>query len=62
MKKIFSLMVFCLAGIAALTLSSCEDEDDKGTNTDRQFMTMFITDNTRGKGTDYPYNCGLDPA
>ena len=21
---------------------------------------MFITDNTRGKGDDYPYNCGLD--
>ena len=23
-------------------------------------MTMFICDNTRGKGTDYPYNSGLD--
>jgi hypothetical protein len=23
-------------------------------------MTMFICDNTRGKGSDYPYNCGLD--
>lgn len=31
-------------------------------NTDRQFMTMFICDNTRGKGTDYPYNSGLDGA
>ncbi len=52
-------MAFCLAGVAALTFSSCED-DDASVSTDRQFMTMFITDNTRGKGTDYPYNCGLD--
>ena len=25
-------------------------------------MTMFICDNTRGKGNDYPYNSGLDGA
>lgn len=62
MKKIFSLMAFCLAGFLALTVSSCDDDDDAGMSTDRQFMTMFITDNTRGKGTDYPYNCGLDAA
>lgn len=42
-------------------VSSCSDDDDNaGANTDREFMTMFITDYTRGKGTDYPYNTGLD--
>lgn len=62
MKKIFSIMALLAAGFSALTVSSCDDDDDAGMSTDRQFMTMFITDNTRGKGTDYPYNCGLDAA
>lgn len=30
----------------------------EGTN--REFMTMFINDNNRGKGDQYPYNSGLD--
>jgi len=61
MKKIFSIMALFAAGLSALTVSSCDDDDDvAGVGTNREFMTMFITDNTRGKGTDYPYNCGLD--
>ena len=62
MKKILnSIMLLLLAGTTALTVTSCKDDDDNSsTNTDREFMTMFIVDNTRGKGTDYPYNCGLD--
>lgn len=63
MKKIFSFMALMLAGFSALTFTSCSDDDDiAGTSVDREFMTMFITDNTRGKGDDYPYNCGLDAA
>lgn len=41
---------------------SCSDDDNAAEGTDRSFMTMFITDYTRGKGSDYPYNCGLDAA
>ena len=62
MKKILnSIMLLLLAGTSALMVS-CKDDDENGssTNTDRQFMTMFICDNTRGKGSDYPYNSGLD--
>ncbi len=65
MKKIFRNMLLLLAAGASLMMVSCSDDDDNsgsGTNTDRQFMTMFITDYTRGKGPDYPYNCGLDGA
>ena len=54
-------MALILAGFSALMVSSCSDDDDTiGTSVDRAFMTMFITDYTRGKGSDYPYNCGLD--
>jgi hypothetical protein len=64
MKKILnSIMLLLLAGTSALMVS-CKEDDSKGssTNTNREFMTMFICDNTRGKGTDYPYNSGLDGA
>ena len=64
MKKILnSIMLLCIAA-SSITFVGCKDDDDSGTstNTDREFMTMFITDNTRGKGTSYPYNCGLDGA
>ena len=49
---------------SSITFVGCKDDDNNGSsaNTDREFMTMFITDNTRGKGTSYPYNCGLDGA
>ncbi len=43
-------------------MTSCKDDDKAAPGTDRQFMTMFINDNTRGKGSDYPWNCGLDGA
>ncbi len=62
MKKILNnLMLLLLAGTSALVVS-CKESDDNGssTNTNREFMTMFITDNTRGKGTDYPYNSEKD--
>ena len=62
MKKILnSFMLLFLAGTSALMVS-CKDDDDAAPGTDREFMTMFICDNTRGKGTDYPYNSGLDGA
>lgn len=61
MKKIFRNMSLLLAASTSAVMVSCSDDDNaSGTNTDRQFMTMFITDNTRGKGTDYPYNSGRD--
>lgn len=50
----------CMIAGPTLLLASCSDDDDVDSSTNREFMTMFITDNTRGKGTDYPYNCGLD--
>ena len=64
MKKILnSIMLLLLAGTSALMVSCKEDNDNSSsTNTDREFMTMFICDNTRGKGSDYPYNSGLDGA
>lgn len=60
MKKIFGYMSLFIAAASSLMVSSCKDSDEAAAGTDRQFMTMFITDNTRGKGDDYPYNCGLD--
>ena len=64
MKKILKSLMLLLTAASALTVVSCSDDDNNstGTNTNREFMTMFICDNTRGKGTDYPYNCGLDGA
>ena len=64
MKKIFYNMLLLLLAGTSVLLVSCKDDDDNGTstNTDREFMTMFICDNTRGKGSDYPYNSGLDGA
>ena len=60
MKKIFSSILFLFAASTSALMVSCSDDDNAAPGTDRQFMTMFITDNTRGKGTDYPYNCGID--
>jgi len=63
MKKIFYFMSLLLAAGTSSLMVSCEDNGQEAApGTDRQFMTMFITDYTRGKGTDYPYNCGLDGA
>lgn len=61
MKKIFNnMLLLALAATTALTVSSCKDDEEAAPGTDREFMTMFICDNTRGKGNDYPYNCGID--
>ena len=56
------MLLLLTASTSALMVSCSDDDDTVATNLDRQFMTMFITDYTRGKGTDYPYNCGLDGA
>ena len=61
-KLLYNFMLLGLAATSALTVSSCKDDDNAAPGTDREFMTMFICDNTRGKGNDYPYNCGLDGA
>lgn len=55
-------MLLLFAAGASSLMVSCSDDDGLSASTDRQFMTMFITDYTRGKGDDYPYNCGLDAA
>lgn len=63
MKKIFSSMFFfCAAVFSALIVSCSDDDSDAAPGTNREFMTMFICDYTRGKGEDYPYNSGLDAA
>lgn len=62
MKKIFNSILLLFVASASALIVSCSDDDNAAPGTDRQFMTMFITDNTRGKGTDYPYNCGIDGA
>ncbi|MBR1415045.1 MAG: hypothetical protein IJ570_04200 [Prevotella sp.] len=64
MKKILnSTLLLCLAATSALTVTSCKDDDNQpAPGTNREFMTMFVCDYTRGKGADYPYNSGLDGA
>ena len=63
MKKILNnLLLLLVAGIWALMVSCKDDDNGSGTNTDREFMTMFICENTRGKGADYPYNSNKDGA
>lgn len=63
MKNIFRNLLLCLAAGSSALMMSCKDDDSTvSPDTDRTFMTMFITDYTRGKGSDYPYNCGLDGA
>ncbi len=63
MKKILNntLLLF-VAGASLLTVSCKDDDNGSGQSTDREFMTMFLTENTQGKGADYPYICGKDPA
>lgn len=46
MKKIFSLLSMCLVAVSSFMVTSCKDEDSAASGTDRQFMTMFITDQT----------------
>ena len=53
MKKLF---LYSLMLSSVLSFSSCSDEDESfGASLDREWMTMFICDNNRGKGDDYAY-------
>lgn len=55
MKKYILYTLMLLSGFS---FSSCSDDDEKfAAGTDREWMTMFICDNNRGKGEDYPNNC-----
>ena len=62
MKKILNSILLLMLAATSTFVVSCSDDDKAAEGTDREFMTMFICDNTRGKGTDYPYNSGLDGA
>ena len=62
MKKILKTMLLLLMAGSSTLFISCSDDENDSTATNREFMTMFICDNTRGKGADYPYNSGLDGA
>lgn len=54
MKK---YILYTLMLLSTFSFSSCKDEEDIVSGTDREWMTMFICDNNRGKGDDYAYNC-----
>lgn len=55
MKK---YILYTLILLSVFSFSSCSDDDNPAaTETDRAFMTMFISEYNRGKGKDYPYNC-----
>jgi len=64
MKNLYKYILLPVAALSATMVTSCKDDDEggNGSQTNREFMTMFITDYTRGKGDSYPYNCGLDGA
>ena len=59
MKNILGYILLPLAAGPFLMVSCKDDDNGAAEGTDRQYMTMFITDDTRGKGAAYPYNCGL---
>lgn len=54
MKRYF---LYTLMLLSAFSFGSCSDENVVGAGVDREWMTMFICDNNRGKGDDYAYNC-----
>ena len=59
MKK---YLLYTLMLLSAFSFNSCSDNDDAVGGTNREFMTMFISDDNRGKGSDYPYNCKAEGA
>ena len=59
MKK---YLLYTLMLLSAFSFSSCSDNDEPATETNREFMTMFIWDANRGKGDDYPYNSKAEGA
>lgn len=52
MKK---YLLYTLLLLSTISFGSCSDDKIEA-QTDRQWMTMFICDNNRGKGDDYAYN------
>jgi len=56
------MLILLAAGTSAVMVSCKDDDDNASASTNREFMTMFICDNTRGKGEDYAYNSDIDPA
>lgn len=62
MKRILYFFLLGLLACPAMLLTSCSDDDDVSTQaTNREFMTMFMTQYTNPNGdSNYPYNCGLD--
>lgn len=50
-------LLYTLLILATLANTSCKDDEAIPAGTDREWMTMFICDNNRGKGEDYAYNC-----
>ena len=54
MKKKFLYALMLFSGFSCI---SCSDDEKGMANIDREWMTMFICDNNRGKGDDYAYNC-----
>lgn len=59
MKK---YILYTLMLLSCLSIYSCKETDDSTTEADREWMTMFICDNNRGKGDSYPYNCTAEGA
>jgi hypothetical protein len=59
MKKIFLYSLLLWSGLAA---TGCNDSENASSETEREWMTMFICDNNRGKGDDYAFNCGTEGA
>ena len=61
MKKIlYFMMIFLMSGVSALLVSCSDKNSGAAEGTDRAFMTMFIRDENRAKGENYPYNCDID--
>ena len=56
MKKYF---LYALTLLTAFTYTSCKDDENLSDDVNREFMTMFRTDDNTGKGTDDPYRCQI---
>ncbi|MBP3668254.1 MAG: hypothetical protein J6J26_01585, partial [Bacteroides sp.] len=55
MKK---YLLYPLMLLGAFSFNSCSDEDENvPVEQEREWMTMFICDNNRGKGDAYSFNC-----
>lgn len=51
-------LLYTLIFLVGFSFFSCKDEEiNVPAELDREWMTMFINDNNRGKGDDYAYNC-----